>query len=106
MNEIIKKMVKENARRRTRVSRIYTEPRLEGAEDEERAANDFAYWAATRGRIKNKHGGDDIPFRLNYAQRRLVDALEKMRKGGRPIRLILLKARQWGGSHNIIYSYI
>lgn len=98
MNEIIKKMVKENARRRTRVSRIYTEPRLEGAEDEERAANDFAYWAATRGRIKNKHGGDDIPFRLNYAQRRLVDALEKMRKGGRPIRLILLKARQWGGS--------
>lgn len=98
MNEIIRKMVKENARRRMRVSRVYAEPRLEGKEDEERAVNDFAYWAATRGRIKNKHGGDDIPFRLNYAQRRLVDALEKMRKDNRPIRLILLKARQWGGS--------
>ena len=47
MNEIIRKMVKENARRRMRVSRVYAEPRLEGDEDEERAANDFAYWAAT-----------------------------------------------------------
>lgn len=106
MNEIIRKMVKENARRRMRVSRVYAEPQLAGAEDEERAGNDFAYWAATRGRIKNKHGGDDIPFRLNYAQQRLVDTLEKMRREDRPIRLILLKARQWGGRHNIIYSYI
>lgn len=59
---------------------------------------DFAFWAATLVYIKRKGGGDDCLFRLNRPQRRLVARLEKMRKAGKPIRLILLKARQWGGS--------
>lgn len=64
----------------------------------ERIRHDFPFWAAAFVMIKNKGGGDDVHFRLNRPQRRLVEALEGMRLGGRPIRLILLKARQWGGS--------
>lgn len=66
--------------------------------DRLRMLHDFPYWAATRAYIKNKRGGDDMLFRLNRPQRRFVERLESMRLAGRPIRLILLKARQWGGS--------
>lgn len=59
---------------------------------------DFPFWAATLVYIKNKYGGDDVLFRLSYPQRRFVEALEELRKAGKPIRLVLLKARQWGGS--------
>ena len=59
---------------------------------------DFAFWAAMFVYIKRKGGGTDVLFRLNRPQRKLIARLEKMRKAGKPIRLILLKARQWGGS--------
>lgn len=59
---------------------------------------DFAYWCWREVKIHPKGSGDDIPFRLNRAQRRLIERLERMRKRGKPIRLVLLKARQWGGS--------
>ncbi len=59
---------------------------------------DFAFWAATLVWIKNKGGGDDVLFRLTRPQRRFVEKLERLRKANKPIRLILLKARQWGGS--------
>lgn len=63
-----------------------------------RLRHDFAYWAGSVAMIKPKGGGADIPFRLNRPQRLLVEHLEAMRTAGRPIRLLLLKARQWGGS--------
>lgn len=63
-----------------------------------RARYDFPFWAATFAYIKRKGGGSDILFRLNSPQRKLVARLEIMRKAAKPIRLILLKARQWGGS--------
>ena len=60
---------------------------------------DFEYWAYAIVRIKDKTTGQDVPFRLNYPQRNiLLKALEAQRIAGKPIRLILLKARQWGGS--------
>lgn len=59
---------------------------------------DFAFWAATLVYIKNKDGGEDVLFRLTRPQRRFVERLEKLRKAGKPIRIVLLKARQWGGS--------
>ena len=59
---------------------------------------DFPFWAAMLSYIKRKGGGADVLFRLNRPQRKLIKRLEKMRKAGKPIRLILLKARQWGGS--------
>lgn len=64
----------------------------------ERIRHDFPFWAAAFVRIKRKGGGADVPFVLNRPQRRLVAVLEGMRLAGEPMRLILLKARQWGGS--------
>lgn len=66
--------------------------------DHLRCRHDFPYWAATRAFIKQKGGGEDILFILNRPQRKLVATLERMRRANEPIRLILLKARQWGGS--------
>ena len=63
-----------------------------------RCKHDFAFWAATFVWIKNKGGGNDVLFRLTRPQRRFVEVLESKRTAGKPIRLILLKARQWGGS--------
>jgi len=48
--------------------------------------------------IQDKSSGKNIKFRLNYPQVILLAKLEKMRRQAKPIRLILLKARQWGGS--------
>ena len=59
---------------------------------------DFPFWAATQVYIKNKDGGEDVLFRLTRPQRRFVARLERLRNAGKPIRIVLLKARQWGGS--------
>lgn len=63
-----------------------------------RAKYDFHFFCYAYARIKNKEGGDDIPFKLRPAQLKLVNVFEKQRLAGKPIRVILLKARQWGGS--------
>lgn len=64
-----------------------------------RSLHDFPFWAASFVYIKNKEVGQpDCLFRLSYPQRRFVAMLERMRLAGKPIRIILLKARQWGGS--------
>lgn len=63
-----------------------------------RCRHDFPFWAALYVFIKRKGGGDDVRFRLNKPQRRLISTFESMRKADKPIRVILLKARQWGGS--------
>lgn len=63
-----------------------------------RCRYDFAFWAALYVFIKKKGGGDDVRFRLTRPQRRFVCRLEALRKANKPIRIILLKARQWGGS--------
>lgn len=59
---------------------------------------DFEYWAATCVRIKDKLSGQEIPFVLNRPQRRVAALLDADREADRPLRLIMLKARQWGGS--------
>lgn len=62
---------------------------------------DFEFWAASYIKIKTK-GKDDastiIPFILNGGQRKLLKVFYTMWEKGLPIRVILLKARQWGGS--------
>lgn len=63
-----------------------------------RYKHDFPFWAAMLVYIKNKGGGEDVLFRLTRPQRRFVERLERLRKAGKPIRIVLLKARQWGGS--------
>jgi hypothetical protein len=63
-----------------------------------RSKYDFYFFAYAYARIKNKYGGEDIPFLLNPAQIKLTRVFESMRLKNKPIRVILLKARQWGGS--------
>lgn len=63
-----------------------------------RCEYDFPFWAASFVYIKNKGGGEDVLFRLTRPQRKFVERLENLRKDNKPIRIILLKARQWGGS--------
>ncbi|MEE1384739.1 MAG: terminase [Prevotella sp.] len=66
-----------------------------------RFKHDFPFWTATLVYIHNKDAGKDVLFRLWYPQRILVSRFEAKRKAGKPIRLILLKARQWGGSTTV-----
>ena len=49
-------------------------------------------------KIQDKVSGEMKPFNLNYPQRLVLAELEDMRARREPIRLIILKARQWGGS--------
>lgn len=63
-----------------------------------RSRYDFPFWAASFVYIKRKGGGDDVLFKLTYPQRKFVSRLEELRKANLPIRLVMLKARQWGGS--------
>lgn len=59
---------------------------------------DFEFWGVMCAVIEDKITGRDIPFRLNRAQRIYLKELETLRLAGKPIDIILLKARQWGGS--------
>jgi hypothetical protein len=63
-----------------------------------RIAEDVVFWFASFCYIKQKGGGEDVLFRLNRPQRKLIEWFEDCRHQGVPIRLIMLKARQWGGS--------
>lgn len=64
----------------------------------DRLRHDFEFWACLCVRIQDKLTKRPIPFCLNRGQRQLVAQFEKMRRDGTPIRVILVKARQWGGS--------
>lgn len=66
--------------------------------DAERMNEDFEFWAERCARIKDKQSGRRIPFVLNRAQRKVFNEMERQRKAGRPIRIIVLKSRQWGCS--------
>ena len=63
-----------------------------------RCKHDFCFWAATCCTVKDKDSGTDIKFELNWPQRKALSVLETMRLNNEPIRMIILKARQWGGS--------
>lgn len=63
-----------------------------------RCRHDFEFWAAKCARIKDKTSGRIVPFILNEPQRRILGEMENMRRSRKPIRMIMLKARQWGGS--------
>lgn len=59
---------------------------------------DFEYWAATCATIFDKLSGKEVKFKLRKAQRKLLKVLVDTLFQNKPIRIILLKARQWGGS--------
>jgi len=74
----------------------------------ERLDHDFEYWSFIAVKIQDKKTGDMIPFKLNLPQRKLVKSFEKQRVSGKPIRVVVCKARQWGGSTctQIYFSWI
>lgn len=98
-------MIEENARRRAaQIAAEPAAPELRPGESEaERFCEDFAYWALRCAKIKHKTLGTYEPFRLNGAQRKVVEVLERQRRQGRPMRVIVLKSRQWGCSTLVCY---
>lgn len=102
-------LIREN-RRRCRASQRLDRQRSfppEGsvADEMARFRDDFELWAARCVTIRHKLTGEMVPFVLNRPQRMVLERLERQRRAGRPIRLILLKARQWGGS-TLIQMYM
>ena len=67
--------------------------------------NDFELWCKECVTITDKLSGQQIPFTLNAPQRRVLKTMEQQRLSGKPIRLIMLKARQWGGS-TLVQTYM
>lgn len=69
-----------------------------------RIEEDFCFWAASFVTIKRKQDentagmGSEMKFVLNRPQRKTLEVIEQMRLDNKPIRMIILKARQWGGS--------
>lgn len=61
-------------------------------------SENFEAWCADCVMIHDKLTGQSVPFRLNAPQRRVAAIMETQRRAGKPIRIIMLKARQWGGS--------
>ena len=63
-----------------------------------RVKYDFEFWAATCATIFDKTSGREVKFKLRKAQRKLLKVLVEAAFSYIPIRVILVKARQWGGS--------
>lgn len=63
---------------------------------------DFCFWAFFCIKIKAKEGGR-IRFKLNNPQILVLKECEKLREQGVPIDIVILKARQWGGSTFCIF---
>lgn len=63
-----------------------------------RLCYDFEFWAATCANIQDKQSKQIIPFVMRSAQLKLYKEIVTQLFDNRPVRIILLKARQWGGS--------
>ena len=63
-----------------------------------RFKHDFEFWAFKTIKIEDKLNLQLIPFKLRKAQHKLLVSFEKQREEEIPIRTIVAKARQWGGS--------
>ena len=59
---------------------------------------DFEYWCALCATVRDKVSGRNVKLHLNAPQRHVLEDLERQRLSGKGVRMILLKARQWGGS--------
>ena len=75
------------------------------AQERLRIVEDFEFWCARCVTIKDKLSGRNVRLVLNRPQRRLLAVMEGQRMAGRPVRVILLKARQWGGS-TLVQMYL
>lgn len=70
-----------------------------------RERHDFPYWCQRNLTIIDKLTNRAIPFRLNTPQVRIIGECEKLRLSGKPIHIIVLKARQCGCT-TVINAYM
>lgn len=66
---------------------------------------DFEFYAAMCLQIQDKETKRFIPLIINEGQRIIVKTFEEMRLNNKPIRVLLVKARQYGGS-TVIQCYM
>jgi hypothetical protein len=59
---------------------------------------DFEYWCYRCVKVQDKLSKRMIPLSLNHGQRKTAHQFEEQRLRHLPIRVIIVKARQWGGS--------
>lgn len=59
---------------------------------------DFPFWCVIASKLKKKGKTKNEPFVLNRPQRRTLKKIWPLIEKNMPIRLVILKARQWGGS--------
>lgn len=103
-NFIVKKIIKHGSIKKYITDELgedYTPERYEDvvyAMYRARAEEDPAFAFAMIYKIVDKEEGTVIPFFLNYAQRLLLAKQEEMRLARKPIRIVMPKARQFGGS--------
>lgn len=103
-NFIVKKLIKHGSIRKYIEDELDEDFSQERYEDvvyamyRARAEEDPAFAFAMIYKIVDKEEGTVIPFFLNYPQRKLLEKQEEMRLAGRPIRIVMPKARQFGGS--------
>lgn len=71
---------------------------LRGVVHRLRAVYDFEFWCISCVKIFDKTTGRLVPFKLRRAQLKLAKVLLTDLFEGTPVRVVLLKARQWGGS--------
>ena len=64
----------------------------------QRITFDFEYWGATCSTIMDKLSGQEIRFKLNKPQLKILSIINGDLFANIPVRAILLKARQYGGS--------
>lgn len=69
-----------------------------------RCQHDFEFWCASVAKIEGKKG-EIIDLVPNRPQREYIRQLEAQRLAGEPVRMILLKHRQWGAT-TLSYAYI
>jgi hypothetical protein len=62
-----------------------------------RLRDDFEFYAPRVLKIRTKMG-ELIPFKLNYMQLKINEEIERQKAAGKPVRIIVLKARQMGCS--------
>ena len=103
-NVLIKKLIKHGSIRKYITDEMgweYTEERHQDvvyAMFMARGEEDPAFVFALIYKIVDKEAGTVVPFVMNYAQRLLLAKQEEMRLKKKPIRIIMPKARQFGGS--------
>lgn len=96
LSEPTRALVRERIKKRNPAAWALFTPEEELLEAIKVIKDDFYIYCERNLYIQDKLTGEIVPFVLNWAQRMLVDRVMEDLAAGRPIRYIVLKARQMG----------